>query len=208
MQWYLKVLRQYVDFNGRARRTEYWMFALFNVIALIPLIVLDNLLGLAFVTGSYGPLGLIYILATFLPNLAVGVRRLHDTGRPGLWMLLMLIPLVGPIVLLVFFAMEGQRGPNGFGPDPKEPAGGQAPQGQAPYGQAPYGQAPQGQAPYGQAPYGQAPQGQAPYGQAPQGPVPYGQPPQGQAPYGQAPYGQAPYGQAPQGQPPHGQAPY
>jgi uncharacterized membrane protein YhaH (DUF805 family) len=193
MQWYLKVLRQYADFNGRARRTEYWMFVLFNTIALIPLILLDNMLGLAFVTGSYGPLGLIYILATLLPALGVGVRRLHDTGHPGLWMLLLPVPFVGPIVLLVFFAMEGVRGPNAYGPDPKAPAGGPAPYGPPAGGQAPYGQAPQGQAPYGQAPYGQAPQGQAPYGQAP---------------YGQAPQGQAPYGQAPQGQPPRGQAPY
>jgi uncharacterized membrane protein YhaH (DUF805 family) len=178
MQWYLKVLRQYADFNGRARRTEYWMFVLFNTIALIPLILLDNMLGLAFVTGSYGPLGLIYILATLLPALGVGVRRLHDTGRPGLWMLLLLVPFVGPIVLLVFFAMEGVRGPNAYGPDPKAPVG----------GPAPYGPPAGGPAPYGQAPYGQAPQGQAPYGQAPQGQAPYGQAPQGQPPYGQAPY--------------------
>jgi uncharacterized membrane protein YhaH (DUF805 family) len=193
MQWYLKVLRQYADFNGRARRTEYWMFALFNTIAMIVLIVLDNLLGLAFVTGSYGPLGLIYILATLLPTLAVGVRRLHDTGRPGLWMLLSLVPLAG-LVLIVFFAMEGVRGPNAYGPDPKAPAGGSPAQ----YGPPAGGQPPQGQPSYGQTPYGQAP-----YGQPPQG-----QPPYGQAPYGQAPQGQPPYGQAPQGQAPHGQPPY
>src|SRR5688572_13394670 len=88
MQWYLKVLRQYVDFTGRARRTEYWMFVLFSMSITIVLSVLDNLMGMAFVPGSYGPLGLIYILAVFLPSLGVGVRRLHDTGRSGWWMLL------------------------------------------------------------------------------------------------------------------------
>jgi uncharacterized membrane protein YhaH (DUF805 family) len=118
MQWYLKVLRQYVDFTGRARRTEYWMFILFSFIILIVLGVLDNLMGMAFVPGSYGPLGLIYILAVFLPSLGVGVRRLHDTGRSGWWMLLAPIPLVG-IVLIVFLAIEGDRGPNAYGPDPK-----------------------------------------------------------------------------------------
>jgi uncharacterized membrane protein YhaH (DUF805 family) len=118
MQWYLKVLRQYVDFTGRARRTEYWMFILFSFIILIVLGVLDNLMGMAFVPGSYGPLGLIYILAVFLPSLGVGVRRLHDTGRSGWWMLLAPIPLVG-IVLIVFLAIEGVRGPNAYGPDPK-----------------------------------------------------------------------------------------
>jgi uncharacterized membrane protein YhaH (DUF805 family) len=118
MQWYLKVLRQYVDFTGRARRTEYWMFVLFSMSITIVLGVLDNLMGMAFVPGSYGPLGLIYILAVLLPTVGVGVRRLHDTGRSGWWMLLGPIPLVS-IVLIVFLAIEGDRGPNAYGPDPK-----------------------------------------------------------------------------------------
>lgn len=122
MQWYLKVLRQYVDFTGRARRTEYWMFVLFSMSITIVLSVLDNLMGMAFVPGSYGPLGLIYILAVFLPSLGVGVRRLHDTGRSGWWMLLGPIPLVG-IVLIVFLAIEGDRGSNAYGPDPKMSVG-------------------------------------------------------------------------------------
>src|SRR5688500_8500448 len=94
MQWYLKVLRQYVDFNGRARRTEYWMFALFTIIISIVLGLLDLMLGLTFVEGSTsGWLGLIYGLATLLPSLGVGVRRLHDTGRSGWWLLIGLVPL-------------------------------------------------------------------------------------------------------------------
>jgi uncharacterized membrane protein YhaH (DUF805 family) len=119
MQWYLKVLRQYVDFEGRARRTEYWMFVLFSVIISIVLNVLDNLLGLAFIPGSAGWLSLLYSLAVLLPGLGVSVRRLHDTGRTGWWVLIALVPLAGAIVLIVFAALEGDRGPNAYGPDPK-----------------------------------------------------------------------------------------
>jgi uncharacterized membrane protein YhaH (DUF805 family) len=119
MQWYLKVLRQYADFEGRARRTEYWMFVLFSVIISIVLNVLDNLLGLAFMAGTAGWLSLLYSLAVLLPSLGVSVRRLHDTGRSGWWVLIALVPLVGAIVLIVFTATEGNRGPNAYGPDPK-----------------------------------------------------------------------------------------
>jgi uncharacterized membrane protein YhaH (DUF805 family) len=127
MNWYLKVLRQYADFTGRARRTEYWMFVLFSVIISIVLIVLDNLLGLAFTPGSSGVFTLLYTLAVLLPSLGVSVRRLHDTGRPGWWVLIGLVPFVGAIALLVFCAMEGNRGPNAYGPDPKLAAGSPAP---------------------------------------------------------------------------------
>lgn len=122
MQWYLKVLRQYADFSGRARRTEFWMFVLFNVIAGVILNILDNALGL-----TYGPegsttgyLGAIYGLAVLIPSLAVGARRLHDTARTGWWLLIGFIPLVGAIILIVFWASDGQRGPNQYGPNPKE----------------------------------------------------------------------------------------
>lgn len=118
MQWYLKVLRQYADFTGRARRTEYWMFILFTAIIQIVLAVLDSLLGLAFMPGS-GVLTTLYLLAVLLPSLGVSVRRLHDTGRSGLWVLIGLVPFVGAIVLIVFAALEGDRGPNAYGPDPK-----------------------------------------------------------------------------------------
>ena len=80
MEWYLKVMKQYADFNGRARRKEYWMFVLFNAIVTIILSVIDT------VAGSYGALTGIYSLAVLIPTLAVGVRRLHDTGKSG-WML-------------------------------------------------------------------------------------------------------------------------
>lgn len=131
MQWYLKVLRQYADFSGRARRKEFWMFVLFNVIAAVILSILDNLLGLssssATDTGFYynaGILTSIYQLAVLIPSLAVGARRLHDTGRSGWWQLIALIPLVGAIILIVFWASEGHRGPNQHGMNPKELAAG------------------------------------------------------------------------------------
>jgi len=112
MNWYLSVLKKYVTFSGRARRTEYWMFTLFNIIFSIVAGVLDVVLGLGFIN-------LLYTLAVLLPAIAVGVRRLHDTDRSGWWMLIGLIPLIGAIVLLVFFCLEGEKQENRFGADPK-----------------------------------------------------------------------------------------
>lgn len=112
MEWYLKALRQYVDFAGRARRKEYWMFTLINVIIFIGLAILDSVL-----TG--GALYVLYYLAVLLPSLAVSVRRLHDTGRSGWWLLIGIIPLIGAIVLIVFLATDGERQPNAYGPDSK-----------------------------------------------------------------------------------------
>jgi uncharacterized membrane protein YhaH (DUF805 family) len=124
MQWYLKVLRQYADFNGRARRTEFWMFTLFSAIISIVLGLLDSLLGLTFVEGTTsGWLGMLYALAVLLPSLGVTARRLHDTGRSGWWMLIALVPIIGGIVLIVFTATAGNVGANSYGPDPKAQIG-------------------------------------------------------------------------------------
>jgi len=141
MQWYLKVLKQYADFSGRARRTEFWMFTLFSAIASIVLGLIDTLIGTStmIATGSsyfYSP-GLlqgIYALGVLIPTLAVTVRRLHDTDRTGWWLLIALIPFVGGIVLLVFMCLDGTRGPNQYGMDPKQQdaMGGGYPQQQAP----------------------------------------------------------------------------
>src|SRR3954468_21416442 len=126
MQWYLKVLKQYADFNGRARRTEFWMFILFSAIASAILGLVDSLIGTArfIASGGYfyspGVLGGIYGLAVLVPTLAVGVRRLHDTDRSGWWWLLWLIPIVGQIILIVFWALDGTPGPNRYGPDLKQ----------------------------------------------------------------------------------------
>ena len=130
MSWYVKVLKQYVDFSGRARRREYWMFVLINVVILIVLSLIDTLLGTGgfrvtsgggsfYAANSLGLLSGLYTLAVLLPSIAVTVRRLHDTDRTGWWILLGFIPIIGGIVLLVFYVLEGTRGPNRFGPDPK-----------------------------------------------------------------------------------------
>ncbi|MDV7140457.1 DUF805 domain-containing protein [Maribacter sp. TH_r10] len=119
MNWYLKVLNQYADFNGRARRKEYWMFVLFNVLFAFIAMILDNVLGIAFENIGYGPIYGLYGLAVFIPGLAVGVRRLHDTGKSG-WMLLVgLIPIIGAIWLLVLMATDGDSGDNKYGQNPK-----------------------------------------------------------------------------------------
>lgn len=113
VNWYFAVLQNYAGFTGRARRTEYWMFFLVNLIIAL---VLD-LIGLKFQVFTF--IGLIYGLAVLIPGLAVGVRRLHDTGRSGWWLLIGLIPFVGAIILIVLLAIEGQPGDNQYGPDPK-----------------------------------------------------------------------------------------
>ena len=124
MNWYLKVLKQYADFSGRARRRELWMFTLFNLIFLIVAAILDNVLGITFnIMGQsafYGWLYVIYALAVFIPGLAVAVRRLHDIGKSGWNYFIGLIPLVGAIILLVWFCKDSQKGENKWGVNPKE----------------------------------------------------------------------------------------
>ncbi|HRZ43520.1 MAG TPA: DUF805 domain-containing protein [Bacteroidales bacterium] len=120
MYWYVKVLKQYADFEGRARRKEYWIFALFNVIFGVTAIVLDTLLEISFTESGYGPIYLLYMLAMLIPGLAVGVRRLHDVGKSGAMILVGLIPFVGGIWLLVLFLRDSEAGENQYGPNPKE----------------------------------------------------------------------------------------
>ena len=119
MNWYIKVLKQYVDFRGRARRQEYWMFVLFNAIIAFVLGLIDGLLGWEIPYANMGILGLIYSLGVFLPSLAVCVRRLHDIGKSGWYILLSLIPLVGAIILIVWFCKEGEGTSNDWGENPK-----------------------------------------------------------------------------------------
>lgn len=121
MNWYLDAWKNYINFQGRARRKAYWMFVLFNIIAAVLAGVLDGVLGLGGESG-YGLISGVYSLAVFLPGLALAVRRLHDTGRTGWWMLIGLIPIIGWIVLLVFFVTDSQPGSNQYGPNPKESA--------------------------------------------------------------------------------------
>ena len=111
-------LRKYADFSGRARRAEYWWFVLLTMVASLVATIIDGLLGLDALVGPYGVLTTLLGLALLVPSIAVGARRLHDTDRSGWWLLIGFIPLVGAIVLIVFFVMEGTRGDNRFGPDP------------------------------------------------------------------------------------------
>lgn len=120
MNWYLKVLKQYADFDGRARRKEYWMFFLFHLIVTIVAAVLDNLLGIAIDGIGYGALYFLYAFGTFVPGLAVSVRRLHDIGKSGWMMLVGLIPIIGSIWLIVLMCSEGTQGENEYGKNPKE----------------------------------------------------------------------------------------
>lgn len=118
MNWYLGVLKKYAQFSGRARRKEYWMFFLINLIISVVLAVVDNVTGMVGESGV-GLLGGVYALALLIPTIAVAVRRLHDTGRTGWWLLIGFVPLIGAIVLLVFLVIAGNPGPNAHGEDPK-----------------------------------------------------------------------------------------
>lgn len=116
MDWYLGVLKnKYAEFTGRARRTEYWMFALFNLLASMVLGVVDRIL-----FRGHGILGGLYSLAVLIPSIAVSIRRLHDTGRSGWWLLLAFVPILGWIALLIFAVQDSQPGANAYGPNPKE----------------------------------------------------------------------------------------
>ncbi len=112
MDWYLKVLKNYTQFSGRARRKEYWMFVLINFGISIVLSIIDTYTGIGF-------LSLVYFLAIIIPSLAVSVRRLHDIGKDWIWLLLAFIPIIGAIWLIVLLAKEGTIGANAFGEDPK-----------------------------------------------------------------------------------------
>ncbi len=121
-------LTQYASFRGRAARSEFWFFALFNISCLIIASIIDNMLGTTFkfMDPTLGvqrsiPYGWFYSLVAlglFLPNISALVRRLHDTGRSGWWYWILLIPFVGAILLLVWFCTRGTQGENNYGHDP------------------------------------------------------------------------------------------
>jgi uncharacterized membrane protein YhaH (DUF805 family) len=113
MDWMMMPLRKYADFSGRSRRKEYWMFALGVFLTMLVTSIVDQII--------FGTpvLTVLVALGVFIPSLACQVRRFHDQDKSGWFVLLGLIPLVGGIVLLVFMCLEGTRGNNQFGPDPK-----------------------------------------------------------------------------------------
>jgi uncharacterized membrane protein YhaH (DUF805 family) len=122
IDWWKKVfLENYANFEGRARRSEYWYYTLCSFLIVIGLYVLTFVLALL-----AGPVGILttvlivlFAIATIIPNIAVAVRRLHDTNKSGWWLLISFIPL-GGLVLLVFYFTEGTTGDNDYGPDPKQ----------------------------------------------------------------------------------------
>ncbi|MDC9594443.1 DUF805 domain-containing protein [Xenorhabdus sp. IM139775] len=117
MHWYLSVLKNYADFSGRARRKEYWLFSLFHFIICVALIVLGSV-----INKNVGvALFVVYLILTIIPSLAVKVRRLHDANHSGWWVLIYIIPF-GGIVLLMFCCIEGTKGDNDYGVDPKRTA--------------------------------------------------------------------------------------
>ena len=139
MHWYFDVLKKYADFSGRARRMELWMFSLISFIITIILNIVDGVIHLQFTVYNWAPipadastgaeamqvppielgvLASIYGLAILIPSIAVGVRRLHDTGRTGWWYLLNLVCCVGWVVLFVFYVLPGVKGENKYGSDP------------------------------------------------------------------------------------------
>lgn len=120
-QWYKKVVMEnYANFSGRARRSEYWYFTLFNIIFVILAMTLDSVLGLNFAPLPYGPIYGLYTLAMLIPGIAVAVRRLHDVNKSGWFFLIALVPLIGGIWLLILFCSEGTKGANNYGTDPKD----------------------------------------------------------------------------------------
>lgn len=135
MKWFIKCLKNYATFKGRARRTEFWMFTLFYTIILFVFGLLSGLTepepyyseftymretaGPSLLSAFFSTLATIFFIGTFLPTLAVSVRRLHDTGKTGWWVLINLIPYIGGIVLLVFLVSDSDEQENQYGPNPK-----------------------------------------------------------------------------------------
>ena len=113
MNWYIHAIKNYWNFSGRARRKEFWVFSLVSSVITLVLSIIDELIGIGFFTS-------IYSLFIFIPNLSVQFRRLHDIDKSAWWFLILLIPVVGEIIILVFAAQPGTVGKNCYGADPKD----------------------------------------------------------------------------------------
>ncbi len=119
MDYVKKCFQNYANFNGRARRAEYWYFCLFNILISGALSLLSTVAGKGAISSALTGLASLYSLATLVPGLAVAWRRLHDIGKSGGYWFFILIPIAGPIILLVWLATAGNAGDNAYGPDPK-----------------------------------------------------------------------------------------
>jgi len=130
MEWMILPYRRYFDFSGRSTRREYWLFYLFYMLVLAAVFVMTFSItfsttdrhansGPALVLGVFGVLVAVFVLGTLIPALALMVRRLHDQDRSGLFVLISFIPF-GGLVLLIMMLLAGTRGPNRYGPDPRD----------------------------------------------------------------------------------------
>jgi uncharacterized membrane protein YhaH (DUF805 family) len=119
MRWFLAALKQYANFRGRAQRAEYWYFTLFSTLIIFVLAVVDELLGTYTTSFGLGALSTLFLLLIVIPSVAAGVRRLHDIGRSGWWMLLWGVPIVGLVLWLSATVRNSQPGENSYGPNPK-----------------------------------------------------------------------------------------
>jgi uncharacterized membrane protein YhaH (DUF805 family) len=119
VSWAIEAFKKYAVFRGRSRRKEYWYFVLFTLIISVALSIVDVLIGTWYPSSSIGLLSGIFSLAILIPSIAVSVRRLHDIGRTGWWVLIGLVPIIGPIVLIVFAIMDSESGGNQYGANPK-----------------------------------------------------------------------------------------
>lgn len=120
MSWFLLCLNKYADFNGRARRKEYWFFILFLWLIQLGLIIVGSILGAVTEIAAtiFSGLAILVMLGAIIPALAVAVRRLHDTGKSGGWIFINLVPLVGGLWFLFLMVSQGTSGSNDYGDDP------------------------------------------------------------------------------------------
>lgn len=109
--WAILPVKKYAEFTGRSRRSEYWWFVVLLLVAYVVAGILDSVM-------TFGLASTVVALGLLIPNIAVSMRRLHDTNRTGWWLLIGFIPVVGAIVLIIFFAQKGVVGDNQYGSDP------------------------------------------------------------------------------------------
>ncbi len=119
MNYYLLAFKSYAIFSGRSRRAEFWYFVLVNLLVSIGFTIIDFAFGLTIISEDNGLTSFIYTLIAFLPSLAVSVRRLHDTGRSG-WWILIAFTIIGAFFLIYWYALDSEAGDNEFGPNPKQ----------------------------------------------------------------------------------------
>jgi len=118
MQWFIYCLKNYAKFDGRAGRPEYWFYALFSTLIFFILQFLSSMLGLQYAMNeliTVYPLASIWQVVTFVPSLAVGVRRMHDINRSGFWLLFLLLPLIGWLLIMIFALLKGNDDDNDYG---------------------------------------------------------------------------------------------